>query len=181
MGDHLRIPALCSLIISTWADNLHVTQGFSPGDPVPPPRQILHVSKRYDLLRHKVTSPGSFPGTLFKHESLFSRIVETGWNSWREGKFSQRKLDQQQTQPTKSAEFRIEPTPHWWKVSALTTAPKLPFLTKIQMLRERLSLKRDVSLTLKFSAFMRAIMALKDELKLANISGRSFWNLLRRN
>ena len=33
--------------------------------------------------------------------------------------------NQQQTQPIYKVESRIEPGPHWWKASALTTAPSL--------------------------------------------------------
>jgi len=73
-------------------------------------------------------SSGTFVGWLFLHCVQIKLEFEnedqctprkTSWS---------RDKNKQQTQPTYDIEssYRIEPWPHWWEVSALTTVPSSP-------------------------------------------------------
>ena len=54
-------------------------------------------------------------------------FLKRGENRSTRRKTSRSRVENQQTQPTYDAEYgnRIEPGTHWWKASALTTAPTL--------------------------------------------------------
>ena len=49
-----------------------------------------------------------------------------GENRSTRGKTSHDREEDQQTQPLMTPSEEIEPGPHWWKASALTTRPTLP-------------------------------------------------------
>ena len=50
---------------------------------------------------------------------------ERGKPEYPEKNLSEQGENQQQTQPTYDARSGIEPRPHWWEASTLTTAPPL--------------------------------------------------------
>ena len=72
-------------------------------------------------------------GTLSRSNWNLEVLVfeERGKPEYPEKNLSEQGENQQQTQPTYDAGPGIEPGPHWWEASALTTAPPLPPLPPI--------------------------------------------------
>ena len=68
---------------------------------------------------------------LFSPLSTRSTGILTYWFLCRKKNPRSKDENQQQTNPTYDAETGIEPGPHWWETSALTTAPSLHPLLEV--------------------------------------------------
>ena len=90
---------------------------------------IINSSSSMDLPEHNVVAllieetTNQNESQQIKSKQNYCHFLVRGESQSTLGKTSQTRAENQQTQPMYSVKDGIEPGPHWWKASALTTGP----------------------------------------------------------